>query len=143
MFEPRSYLQKLADVWVYPRIIAQAADAVDPVQRMKFAITWCVLLVLRGRFSLATLQAVIIICPKHSSFSPSGFATEHDRSIVLLDLSARTGLVSLLQRHVAVPIGLWLDCNMCISHGASRSIPSWERPGKHNCLIAQSYLWSK
>lgn len=42
MFEPRSYLQKLADVWVYPRIIAQAADAVDPVQRMKFAITWFV-----------------------------------------------------------------------------------------------------
>ena len=81
MFEPRSYLQKLADVWVYPRIIAQAADAVDSVQRMKFAITWCVLSVLRGCCLLATFQAVlhlIIICPKYSSFSPSGFATERN-----------------------------------------------------------------
>lgn len=40
MFEPRSYLQKLADVWVYPGIIAQAADAVDPVERMRLVITW-------------------------------------------------------------------------------------------------------
>ena len=40
MFEPRSYLQKLADVWVYPKIIAQAADAVDPVERMRLVITW-------------------------------------------------------------------------------------------------------
>lgn len=40
MFEPRSYLQKLADVWVYPAILAQAADAVDPVERMRLVITW-------------------------------------------------------------------------------------------------------
>lgn len=40
MFEPRSYLQKLADVWVYPKIIAQAADAVDPIERMRLVITW-------------------------------------------------------------------------------------------------------
>lgn len=40
MFEPRSYLEKLADVWVYPRIIAQAADTADPVKRMKLVITW-------------------------------------------------------------------------------------------------------
>ena len=40
MFEPRSYLEKLADVWVYPKIIAQAADAVDPVERMRLVITW-------------------------------------------------------------------------------------------------------
>lgn len=42
MFEPRSYLEKLADVWVYPRIIAQAADATDPIERMRLVITWFV-----------------------------------------------------------------------------------------------------
>ncbi|KAL3130634.1 hypothetical protein ABBQ38_008026 [Trebouxia sp. C0009 RCD-2024] len=42
MFEPRSYLQKLADVWVYPKYIAQAADTVDPVKRMRLVITWFV-----------------------------------------------------------------------------------------------------
>ena len=41
MFEPRSYLQKLADVWVYPRMLSQAADTSDPVERMKLVITWC------------------------------------------------------------------------------------------------------
>ena len=40
MFEPRSYLEKLADVWVYPSMLSQAADATDPVARMRFVITW-------------------------------------------------------------------------------------------------------
>ena len=40
MFEPRSYLEKLADVWVYPRMLSQAADTSDPVERMKLVITW-------------------------------------------------------------------------------------------------------
>lgn len=40
MFEPRSYLEKLADVWVYPRMLSQASDTPDPVQRMKLVITW-------------------------------------------------------------------------------------------------------
>ena len=40
MFEPRSYLEKLADVWVYPDMLSQAADATDPIARMKFVITW-------------------------------------------------------------------------------------------------------
>ncbi len=51
MFEPRSYLEKLADVWVYPKLIAQAADAVDPVQRMKLVITW---------YGLSTVYAACI-----------------------------------------------------------------------------------
>lgn len=40
MFEPRSYLEKLADVWVYPRMLSQAADTPNPVERMKLVITW-------------------------------------------------------------------------------------------------------
>lgn len=40
IFEPRSYLEKLADVWVYPRYLRQAAASSDPVERMKLVITW-------------------------------------------------------------------------------------------------------
>jgi hypothetical protein len=40
MFEPRSYLEKLADVWVYPRYLSAAAAAGDPVERMKLVMTW-------------------------------------------------------------------------------------------------------
>lgn len=40
IFEPRSYLEKLADVWVYPRYLQQAAASSDPVERMKLVITW-------------------------------------------------------------------------------------------------------
>ncbi|EFJ41509.1 hypothetical protein VOLCADRAFT_121628, partial [Volvox carteri f. nagariensis] len=35
IFEPRSYLEKLADVWVYPRYLAEASQSSDPVERMK------------------------------------------------------------------------------------------------------------
>ncbi|GAX74184.1 hypothetical protein CEUSTIGMA_g1633.t1 [Chlamydomonas eustigma] len=40
MFEPRSYLEKLADVWVYPRFLSLAAESTDPLDRMKLVITW-------------------------------------------------------------------------------------------------------
>ena len=40
MFEPRSYLQKLADVWVYSRMLSKAAAEEDHVQRMKWVLTW-------------------------------------------------------------------------------------------------------
>jgi len=40
MFEPRSYLEKLADVWVYPKYLSAAAASVDPLERMKLVITW-------------------------------------------------------------------------------------------------------
>ncbi|CAL5225287.1 g8086 [Coccomyxa viridis] len=42
MFEPRSYLQKLADVWVYSRMLSTAAAQEDPVLRMKWVLTWFV-----------------------------------------------------------------------------------------------------
>ncbi|KAI8464605.1 MAG: hypothetical protein J3K34DRAFT_371908, partial [Monoraphidium minutum] len=42
MFEPRSYLQKLADPWVYPDYINAAAAASDPLDRMKLLTTWVV-----------------------------------------------------------------------------------------------------
>lgn len=42
MFEPRSYLEKLADVWVYPRYLSAAAASVDPLERLKLVITWFV-----------------------------------------------------------------------------------------------------
>ncbi|KXZ54450.1 hypothetical protein GPECTOR_4g1001 [Gonium pectorale] len=42
IFEPRSYLEKLADVWVYPRYLAAASQASDPVERMKLVTTWFV-----------------------------------------------------------------------------------------------------
>ncbi|KAK9792709.1 hypothetical protein WJX73_008944 [Symbiochloris irregularis] len=40
MFEPRSYLEKLADVWVYPQYLEEAAKAQDSAQRMRFVVTW-------------------------------------------------------------------------------------------------------
>ena len=40
MFEPRSYLQKLTDVWVYPRFLAEAAEATDPLVRLQLVMTW-------------------------------------------------------------------------------------------------------
>lgn len=40
MFEPRSYLEKLADVWVYPQYLEQAAKSEDPAQRLRFVVTW-------------------------------------------------------------------------------------------------------
>jgi len=40
MFEPRSYLQKLADVWVYSSMLSTAAAQEDPMQRMKWVLTW-------------------------------------------------------------------------------------------------------
>jgi hypothetical protein len=42
MFEPRSYLEKLADVWVYPRFLNEAAATQDACLRMKLVITWFV-----------------------------------------------------------------------------------------------------
>ncbi|KAJ9524250.1 hypothetical protein QJQ45_008429 [Haematococcus lacustris] len=42
MFEPRSYLEKLADVWVYPHFLLQASQTKDPVHRMKLVMTWFV-----------------------------------------------------------------------------------------------------
>lgn len=40
MFEPRSYLQKLADPWVYPRFLRLAAQAADPAERLKWVVTY-------------------------------------------------------------------------------------------------------
>ena len=40
MFEPRSYLEKLTDVWVYPELLQNAASATDPIERMRWAVTW-------------------------------------------------------------------------------------------------------
>ncbi|KAG1666917.1 hypothetical protein FOA52_005977 [Chlamydomonas sp. UWO 241] len=40
MFEARSYLEKLADVWVYPRFLKAAALAPSPLERMRLTITW-------------------------------------------------------------------------------------------------------
>lgn len=42
MFEPRSYLQKLADIWKYPDYINAAAAQQDPLERMKLLVTWVV-----------------------------------------------------------------------------------------------------
>jgi hypothetical protein len=42
MFEPRSYLQKLADIWAYPDYINAAAAQQYPLERMKLLVTWMV-----------------------------------------------------------------------------------------------------
>eukprot|EP00884_Botryococcus_braunii_P015711 jgi/Botrbrau1/2823/Bobra.0125s0032.1 len=42
MFEPRSYLEKLTDVWVYPRFLSAAAASSDPVDRLRLVVTWFV-----------------------------------------------------------------------------------------------------
>ncbi len=40
MFEPRSYLQKLADPWVHPAHLERAAGCDNPLERMKLTVTW-------------------------------------------------------------------------------------------------------
>lgn len=42
LFEPRSYLEKLADVYVYPRFLKEAASASSPAERLKLVGTWLV-----------------------------------------------------------------------------------------------------
>ncbi len=43
MFEPRSYLQKLADPWRHPWHLQRAAQCTtDPLERMKCTMTWFV-----------------------------------------------------------------------------------------------------
>lgn len=42
MFEPRTYLEKLADAWVYPRYLHMACETSVPLERMKLVITWFV-----------------------------------------------------------------------------------------------------
>ena len=40
IFEPRSYLEKLTDVWVHPQFMTLAAESTDPLVRMQHTITW-------------------------------------------------------------------------------------------------------
>ena len=40
MFEPRSYLEKLSDVWVHSSILAAAAACDDSTLRLKWVVTW-------------------------------------------------------------------------------------------------------
>lgn len=42
IFEPRSYLEKLADVWVYPRYLSAAAACSNPAERMNLVVTYFV-----------------------------------------------------------------------------------------------------
>jgi hypothetical protein len=42
MFEPRSYLQKLADPWVHPRHLEAAAAAACPLARLQLCVAWFV-----------------------------------------------------------------------------------------------------
>ncbi|WIA29609.1 hypothetical protein OEZ86_012096 [Tetradesmus obliquus] len=42
MFEPRSYLQKLADPWVHPRHLEAAAAAASPLARLQLCVAWFV-----------------------------------------------------------------------------------------------------
>lgn len=58
IFEPRSYLEKLADVWVYPRYLSAAAATTDPAERMKLVVSYFVAggrLRLRGGVTAAHL----------------------------------------------------------------------------------------
>lgn len=40
LFEARSYLEKLTDVWVFPSYLTRAAMTHDPVERMRLAVTY-------------------------------------------------------------------------------------------------------
>jgi hypothetical protein len=39
---PRSYLEKLTDVWVHPQYLSKAAAAPTPLERMQWIVTWFV-----------------------------------------------------------------------------------------------------
>ena len=38
VFESRSFLQRLTDNWAYVHLLEQAADAVDPAERMRYLV---------------------------------------------------------------------------------------------------------
>lgn len=40
MFEPRSYLEKLTDVWVHTKYLKEAAGTEDPVEQMRLIVAW-------------------------------------------------------------------------------------------------------
>ncbi len=40
MFEARSYLEKLSDVWVHSAILGSAAACEDATLRLKWVVTW-------------------------------------------------------------------------------------------------------
>jgi len=40
LFEPRSYLEKMTDIWVHPEFLRRAAESTDPVDRMQHVLTW-------------------------------------------------------------------------------------------------------
>lgn len=67
MFEPRSYLQKMADVWAYPDLINAAAQQQEPLERMKLLVAW--LVAGAGREGVLQLsvnhraQPAAVICP--------------------------------------------------------------------------------
>jgi hypothetical protein len=41
-FEPRSYLQKMSDFWAHPQLLAGAATATDPLERLKLLAAFLV-----------------------------------------------------------------------------------------------------
>jgi len=43
LFEPRSYLEKMTDIWVHPEFLRRAAESTDPVDRMQHVLTGCTL----------------------------------------------------------------------------------------------------
>jgi Oxysterol-binding protein len=58
MFEPRSYLEKLADAWAQPVLLNAAAAAADPLERMKLLVAWLV---------AGVRHILICMCSHHST----------------------------------------------------------------------------
>lgn len=77
MFEPRSYLQKLADPWVHTRFLGAAAAATNPVERLQAVVTFFIAGAAGGGAGSAGSQA--------------GILRRHDRKGEPLSLSARYG----------------------------------------------------
>lgn len=109
MFEPRSYLEKLSDVWVHARMLNIAAQAEDPVHRLKWVVTWC-----GGCFLSAILCSVTLPLPVRI-------------------------VTTLPALNAGCCAGLWLAYSMCFSLGESPSILFSERHGRPLWAMAQLF----
>lgn len=60
IFEPRSFLERMSDVWAYaPLYLNKAAQTKDPVERFKLVVTWLVAGLHRGTIQLKPFNPIL------------------------------------------------------------------------------------
>ena len=169
MFEPRSYLEKLADVWVYPRYLSAAAAAsCNPVERMKLVSTWFIAgelphTVIWGPMRAHASHALPCLAMRASPYELMQATPYH--AIEPMQAhggiggpssgtggpeKSRAGASSVLcEQPAASPLlscmhSLYAQvCTTALRSGRSRSTRSWARHGRPRCPTAAICSWSR